>query len=72
VNTSQILTGEQVRAVLDARHDGWKRDREGWVKLELSGVMWRVHYRRGELIEVAWWEAFEHAQCAHHRAQQRR
>jgi hypothetical protein len=50
-----LVTEEDVVALLDAKHDRWKGDREGWVTLEHCGISWRVHYRRGELLEVGWW-----------------
>jgi hypothetical protein len=53
--TPPLLTEEDVLSLLDDQHDGWKVDREGWVTLERGGIAWRVHYRRGELLEVGWW-----------------
>ena len=53
--TPQLLTEEVVLSLLDAKHGGWKGHREGWVTVEHCGVAWRVHYRRGELLEVGWW-----------------
>ena len=55
MNASRLLDDEEVIALLDAKHPGWKRDCEGWVTLERAGIMWRVHYYRGELVEVGWW-----------------
>jgi hypothetical protein len=49
------LSEEVVLSLLDASHDRWKNDREGWVTLEHDGISWRVHYRHGELLEVGWW-----------------
>lgn len=64
-----LLTVEETLALLDAQHNGWKRDREGWVTLERCGIMWRVHYRRGELLEAGWWEMLEGAGGARRRTQ---
>jgi hypothetical protein len=55
VNLPPLVTDEEVLSMLDARHDGWTRDREGWVTLERDGIAWRVHYRRGQLVEMGWW-----------------
>jgi hypothetical protein len=51
-----FLTEEEVLSLLDAKLDGWRRDREGWVTVERDGMAWRIHYRRGELLEVGWWD----------------
>jgi hypothetical protein len=56
VHPRPLLTEEDVLSLLDARHGGWASDREGWVTLEHQGIAWRVHYRRGELVEVGWWD----------------
>ena len=50
-----LFSGEDCLALLDGERSGWRRDREGWVTLERSGIKWRVHYRRGELLEIGWW-----------------
>jgi hypothetical protein len=50
-----LLTEEDVYSLLDARRDAWRDDRAGWVTLEHCGIAWRVHYRRGEVLEVGWW-----------------
>jgi hypothetical protein len=50
-----LLTEEEVLSLLDGRHVRWRGDREGWVSLKHCGIAWRVHYRRGELLEVGWW-----------------
>lgn len=61
VNQSQLLTEEAVLPLLDAQHDGWKGDREGWVTLETGGIAWRAHYCRGRLLEVGWWGTLDRA-----------
>lgn len=66
VNALRLLAEEEVLALLDAKHERWKRDREGWVTLERSGIMWRVHYCRGELVEAGWWGALEHGRGVQH------
>ena len=50
-----LMTEEEVLSVLDVEHAGWKGDREGWVTVERGAIAWRVHYRRGELLEIGWW-----------------
>jgi hypothetical protein len=50
-----LLSEEDVLSLLDPEHRGWRSDREGWVTVNRCGVAWRVHYRRGELLEVGWW-----------------
>lgn len=55
VNEPPLLTEVAVLSLLDAQHDGWKSDREGWATLEGRGIAWRAHYRRGRLLEVGWW-----------------
>jgi hypothetical protein len=54
------MTEEEVLSVLDVEHEGWKGDREGWVTVE-RGIAWRVHYRRGELLEIGWWDTLGRA-----------
>lgn len=47
------LTEKDALSLLDAKFEGrWRRDREGWVTVERRGVAWRVHYRRGTVLEV--------------------
>lgn len=70
--TDDLSSEEYLLALLDARHPGWKNDREGWVTLEWWDVAWRVHYRRGELLEVGWWGALDHVQGAESRRQRGR
>lgn len=67
-----LSSEDYLLALLDARHPGWKNDREGWVTLKRWGVAWRVHYRRSELLEVGWWGSLDHAQGAGSRRQCRR
>lgn len=53
MNPPPLLTEEDAIFLLDAKYGGrWRRDREGWVTLERRGIAWRVHYRRGKLLEV--------------------
>ena len=66
--SAPLLSEEEVLVLLDAQHDGWRGDREGWVTLECRAIMWRIHYRRGELLEVGWWGTLEHALGVQHRA----
>lgn len=63
-----LLGEEEVLALLDTEHTGWKSDREGWVTLELRGVTWRVHYRRGRLLEIGWWGLLDDAGGVRRRA----
>lgn len=46
-----LLTRQDVLCLLDSQHSVWKGDREGWVTLQHRGIPWRVHYRRGELLD---------------------
>ena len=55
VHAFRLLNEEEVLSLLDAERGGWRGDREGWVTIEHDGLEWRVHYRRGRLLEVGWW-----------------
>ena len=68
MNPPPLLTEEGVLSLLDAKHEGWKADREGWVTLEHRGIAWRAHYRRGRLLEVGWWVTLDRAAPARGRA----
>ena len=59
VNAFRLLTEEELLSLLDVERRGWERDREGWVTVEHGGIAWRVHYRRGRLLEVGWWGPLE-------------
>ena len=55
VNPPPLLTEEEALSLLDAKISGWKRDRDPTVTVERDGMAWRIHYRRGKLLEVGWW-----------------
>lgn len=54
-----LLTQEQVLPLLESHNDRWEADREAWITLEHRGIAWRVHYRRGKILEVGWWGTLE-------------
>lgn len=62
--SSPLITEEDVVCLLDAQRGGWMADRVGWVTIKHRGIAWRVHYRRGELVDVGWWDTPSRAPAA--------